>query len=116
MIACVIVLSRYTGWEAAFVCQNARARARLLVAEHPNTRTRTQTHPHTHTRKCTHTCTSQSFDVKLPRLTLLSPIGESLSFLLFGFCARVREGVSVCVRVYAGGYVVLCVVHLIASA
>ena len=63
----------------------------------------------------THTCTSQSFDVQL-RLTLLSPLGGSLSFLLFGFCARVREGVSVCVRVYAGGFVVLCVVHFIASA
>ena len=93
-----------------------RARVRACLLASNQTHAHARKHTHTHTRKCTHTCTSQSFDVKLPRLTLLSPIGESLSFLLFGFCARVREGVSVCVRVYAGGYVVLCVVHFIASA
>ncbi len=45
----------------------------------------------------TRTCTLQSF------------AGEPLSFLLFelGFCARVREGVSVCVRMQVG---VLCCV------
>ena len=94
--------------ECARACEPACWRATKHTHTHANT--------HTHTRKCTHTSTSQSFDVKLPRLTLLASLGESLFFLFFGCCARVREGVSVCVRVYAGGYVVLCVVHFIATA